>query len=103
MDMFKSLLQRFKKPTQAKLKTGDKISLAVGKNLAVFNYGNPKQPKLLYYGVVSGMDVLTAIGSNRKYFFFRVQKNSFPDHEVKTGSVVGITKDSLICLDFKRL
>jgi len=101
--MFKIKNPFKRKKPQAKLRLGEKISLAVGKNLAVFNYQNRRRPKLLHYGVVSGMDMLTAIGSNRKYFFFKVQKNSLPDHEVKTGDIVGITKDSLICLDFEKL
>ena len=95
--MFKSLLQRFKKPTQAKLNKGDKISLKTPKKAALYKDG-----QIQFFAPVQPCDILTVIGGDRKYILFEIAKNSIPTSIIQNGATVGISKTSLICLEFDK-
>ena len=96
--MIKGFLKRFKKPTQAKLKTGDKISLKTPKNVLIVQGENS-----LWEGTIQPEDILTVFQQTNTHTLFSVAKNSQKTDKIKKGDIVTISNDSLINLQFKRL
>jgi hypothetical protein len=96
--MIKGFLQRFKKPTQAKLKQGDKISLKTPKNVLIFQGKNASK-----IGTIQPQDILTIYRQEDIHTLFSVAKNSQKKDKIKKGDIVTISNDSLINLQFKKL